>query len=166
MDTKQKTLEKVGKNNFPIKKLAIDLSDLRYKIEGENLNVNIFLDVGIKFTDEEKKLHQIPELKISVERNYKNQANMSVEQVMELMRAGYRPTKKWVSSFVLEKNGKTYVPNEINEAVDVAEKSFNETHTEVFGFKIDMSLLKKSNIADIFKRACNGQTPIERMRSW
>lgn len=166
MDTNKKTLEKGGKISLPVKKLIIDLSDLRYRIEGESLDVNVFLDVGVRFTDKENKSHQVPELKISVERNYKNQANMPVEQVMELMRAGYRPTKKWASSFVLEKTGKTYIPNDFSEAVDIVEKCFNENHTEVFGFKIDLSLLKTSNIADIFKRACNGQTPIERIRIW
>lgn len=166
MDTKEKTLDKGSKKSYPVKKLIIDVSDLRYRIEGESLEVNIFLDVGVKFIDKDKNTHQVPELKISVERNYRNQSNMPVEQVMELMRAGYRPTKKWASSFVLEKNGKTFIPNDFSEAVDVVEKSFNENHSEIFGFKIDLSLLKTSNIADIFKRVCNGQTTIERMRNW
>ena len=50
--------------------------------------------------------------------------------------------------------------------IDVMERSFNETNAEVFKFNVDLSLLKKSNIADIFARACNGQVPIERLKTW
>ena len=49
---------------------------------------------------------------------------------------------------------------------DVMERSFNETNAEVFKFNVDLSLLKNSNIADIFARACNGQVPIERLKTW
>ena len=42
--------------------------------------------------------------------------------------------------------------------VDNLQRSFNETHVEVFHFGVDLEELKKSNIADIFARACNRST--------
>ena len=37
---------------------------------------------------------------------------------------------------------------------------------DVFHFGVDLEILKKSNIADIFTRACNGQVPIEGLKTW
>lgn len=154
------------KKEYPIKKLVVDNNTLLYKIDGEMVDVHIYLDVGLKFQDENKKKRQIPELKMSVERDYKRMTGLSVDQMMSLMSAGYRPTKKWSSSFLEKKDGNTVIPNTFDEAVDVMERSFNETNAEVFKFNVDLSLLKESNIADIFARACNGQVPIERLKTW
>lgn len=154
------------KKEYPIKKLVIDNNTLLYKIDGEMVDVHIYLDVGLKYEDQEKKKRQIPELKMSVERDYKRMTGLSVDQMMSLMSAGYRPTKKWSSSFLEKKDGNTVIPNTFDEAVDVMERSFNETNAEVFKFYVDLSLLKESNIADIFARACNGQVPIERLKTW
>jgi hypothetical protein len=154
------------KNEYPIKKLVIDNNTLLYKIDGEMVDVHIYLDVGLKYEDQEKKKRQIPELKMSIERDYKKCAGMTVDQMMALMSAGYRPTKKWASSFVTKKDGNTIIPNNFNEAVDNLQRSFNETHVDVFHFGVDLEILKKSNIADIFTRACNGQVPIEGLKTW
>lgn len=154
------------KKEYPIKKLVIDNNTLLYKIDGEMVDVHIYLDVGLKYEDQEKKKHQIPELKMSIERDYKKCAGMTVDQMMALMSAGYRPTKKWASSFVTKKDGNTTIPNDFNEAVDNLQRSFNETHVDVFHFGVDLEILKKSNIADIFTRACNGQVPIEGLKTW
>ena len=109
------------KKEYPIKKLVIDNNTLLYKIDGEMVDVHIYLDVGLKFQDENKKKRQIPELKMSVERDYRKCAGMTVDQM---------------------------------------------THVEVFHFGVDLEELKKSNIADIFARACNGQVPIEGLKTW
>lgn len=154
------------KNEYPIKKLVIDNNTLLYKIDGEMVDVHIYLDVGLKYEDQEKKKRQIPELKMSIERDYKKCSGMTVDQMMALMSAGYRPTKKWASSFVTKKDGNTTIPNDFNEAVDNLQRSFNETHVDVFHFGVDLEILKKSNIADIFTRACNGQVPIEGLKTW
>ena len=154
------------KKEYPVHKLVIDNNTLLYKLDNEMVDVHIFLDVGLKYDDQDKKKHQIPELKMSVERDYKKFAGLTVDKMMALMAAGYRPTKKWASSFVTKKDGNTIIPNKFDEAVDNMEQAFNETLADVFNFKVDLSLLKKSNIADIFNRACNGQVLIERMRSW
>ena len=154
------------KNEYPIKKLVIDNNTLLYKIDGEMVDVHIYLDVGLKYEDQEKKKRQIPELKMSIERDYKKCAGMTVDQMMALMSAGYRPTKKWASSFITKKDGNTIIPNNFNEAVDNLQRSFNETHVDVFHFGVDLEILKKSNIADIFTRACNGQVPIEGLKTW
>lgn len=154
------------KKEYPIKKLVIDNNTLLYKIDGEMVDVHIYLDVGLKYEDQEKKKRQIPELKMSIERDYKKCAGMTVDQMMALMSAGYRPTKKWASSFVTKKDGNTTIPNDFNEAVDNLQRSFNETHVDVFHFGVDLEELKKSNIADIFTRACNGQVPIEGLKTW
>ena len=53
---------------------------------------------------------------MSVERDYRKCAGMTVDQMMALMSAGYRPVKKWASSFIEKKDGHTVVPNEFNEA--------------------------------------------------
>lgn len=152
--------------SLPVKKLIINKTTLKYEIEGETLDVRILLDVGFKFVDKENKTHQIPELKISVERNYKNQQNITVDRLMFLMNEGYRPTKKIASSFLVEKTGKTYIPNTFEDAVNVLEKSFNDSHSDIFKLKLDLSLLKTSNIADIFKRVCDGKTSLERLKVW
>ena len=74
---------------YPIKKLMVDADTLLYKIDGTNVDVHIFLDVGMKYQDKDKIWHQIPELKMSVERDYKRLAGLRVDQMMELMKAGY-----------------------------------------------------------------------------
>ena len=161
---KQEVVEQVSK--YPIKPLVMDNNTLLYKIDGEMVDVHIYLDVGLKFEDKDKKRRQIPELKMSVERDYRRCAGMTVDQMMALMSKGYRPTKKWASSFIEKKDGNTIIPNVFNEAVDNLERSFNETHVDVFHFGVDLSILKKSNIADIFARACSGQVPIEQIKTW
>lgn len=166
MPTPEQPMLAEQKKEYPIKKLVIDNNTLLYKIDGEMVDVHIYLDVGLKYEDQEKKKRQIPELKMSIERDYKKCAGMTVDQMMALMSAGYRPTKKWASSFVAKKDGNTIIPNDFNEAVDNLQRSFNETHIDVFHFEVDLEILKKSNIADIFARACNGQVPIERLKTW
>ena len=54
-----------------------------------------------------KKKHQIPELKMSVERDYKKCAGLTVDKMMALMAAGYRPTKE-VGIFICKKKGWKY----------------------------------------------------------
>ena len=88
---KQEVVEQ--KNNYPIKPLVMDNNTLLYKIDGEMVDVHIYLDVGLKYEDQDKKRRQIPELKMSVERDYKRMTGLSVDQMMSLMSAGYRPTK-------------------------------------------------------------------------
>lgn len=151
---------------YPVRKLMIDADTLLYKIEGVNVDVHIFLDIGMKYQDKEKVWHQIPELKMSVERDYKRAVGLPVEQMMALMASGYRPTKKWASSFQQDKTGKNYIPNRFDEAVDIVEKYFNENNAEVFEFKVDLDLLKRSNIADIFTRVVQGRQTIDSLKSW
>ena len=151
---------------YPVQKLSVDPDTLLYRIDGTKVDVHIFLDIGMKYQDQEKKEHQIPELKMSVERDYKRMTGLSVEQMMALMSSGYRPTKKWASSFQEDKQGKNYIPNKFDEAVDIMQKAFNENHAEVFGFKVDLDLLKRSNIADIFTRVVEGRHSINSLKSW
>lgn len=151
---------------YPVKKLVVDADTLLYKIDGTNVDVHIFLDVGMKYQDKDKIWHQIPEVKMSVERDYKRLAGLRVDQMMELMKAGYRPTKKWTSSFQEDKTGKNYIPNRFDEAVDIMEKYFNENHAVVFEFKVDLDLLKRSNIADIFTRVVQGRQTVDSLKTW
>ena len=69
---------------YPIQKLSVDPDTLLYRIDGTKVDVHIFLDIGMKYQDQEKKEHQIPELKMSVERDYKRMTGLSVEQMMAL----------------------------------------------------------------------------------
>ena len=162
----KKELAEQKEKQYTVRKLIVDSDTLLYKIEGVNIDVHIFLDIGMKYQDQEKKWHQIPELKMSVERDYKKCAGMTVEQMMSLMQAGYRPTKKWSSSFQEDKTGKNYIPNKFDEAVDIMQNAFNENHAEVFDFKVDLEVLKKSNIADIFTRVVQGRHSINSLQSW
>ena len=76
---KQEVVEQVSK--YPIKPLVMDNNTLLYKIDGEMVDVHIYLDVGLKYEDKDKKRRQIPELKMSVERDYRKCAGMTVERI-------------------------------------------------------------------------------------
>lgn len=154
-------------NAIPVKMLYLNKNTFKYAIDGEDLKVSVFLDVGLHYKDQNGKEKQIPELKMRVERSYEWQNTATVGEMGARAMSGMRPITKWCTSFHhFGEDKKVILPVKYSDAVCFLEEDFKNSLFEIFGFNLKMDVLLGNQIEDIFNRACEGISLFYSQKEW
>lgn len=150
------TTKKSTKSPMPIKKLYFDEKEMHYAITDSDISVTVILDKGWYSNPEggslwTKGTEQYPEVKVEFERKW-NFDDKTVLETTQAMMMGQRPIKKVITTHGVLRSGDHRCMS-IEEVIATLVEKFIEVCTPVFGFKLDFSCLKGSQIEVIFNRA-------------